>query len=135
MSVFEPIVPEGMEIFNVMYDDYYFAPAVRSGDLVIISGQIGFGADGSIPDDISQQVHNTFEMIGRVLESAGLNFSHVVCLDSFHVGDMHEHMEAFIQERAKFIHKPYPAWTAVGVTGLALPEAKVEIKVSARAEP
>ena len=91
-----------------------------------------FGADGSIRKGIGQQIYNTFEMIARVLESAKLNFGHVICLDSFHV--VHEHMEAFIQERAKFIQKPYPTWTAFGVTGLALPEAKVEIKVSARPE-
>ena len=129
MSVFKPIIPEGMEAF---YNDYQFAPAVRSGDLLIVSGQLGFDDDGSIPADPTAQINKAFQAIGHILASEGLGFGHVIAIDSFHVGDVHEQLELFIAEKANFIPEPHPAWTAVGVTGLALPEAVVEVKVTAR---
>ncbi len=129
MTSFTPIVPEGMEAY---YQDYQFAPAVRSGDLVVISGQLGFDADGSLPEDPRIQMNNAFQAIGHILKSQDLGFGHVIAIDSFHVGDMHAHFEMMIGEKAKFIPEPHPAWTAVAVAGLALPEAKVEIKATAR---
>ncbi len=129
MSVFTPVVPEGMEAF---YNDYQFSPAVKCGEFLIISGQLGFDADGSLPADISQQIANAFAAIGQILSSEGMSFANVVTIDSFHVGDMHRHFEAMIAEKAKCIPEPHPGWTAVGVAGLALPEALVEIKVMAR---
>ena len=40
----ETIVPDGMQ---AMYDNFHFAPAVRSGKFVFCSGQIGIGPDGT----------------------------------------------------------------------------------------
>jgi enamine deaminase RidA (YjgF/YER057c/UK114 family) len=45
---------------------------------------------------------------------------------------MRQHMGAFSRVRERFIEEPYPAWTAVGTTELALPGALVEIRVTAR---
>jgi enamine deaminase RidA (YjgF/YER057c/UK114 family) len=33
------------------------------------------------------------------------------------------------------IADPYPAWTAIGCTGLAIPGARVEVKVTAVVDP
>ena len=129
MSIFTPIIPQGMETY---YNDYQFAPAVRSGDLMIISGQLGFNPDGSLPSEPASQINNAFQAIGYILQSEGLDFSHIIAIDSFHVGDMHQQFELMIGEKAKFIAEPHPAWTAVGVASLALSEAVVEIKVTAR---
>ena len=129
MSVFTPVVPEGMESF---YNDYQFSPAVKCGEFLIISGQLGFDADGSLPADVSKQIANAFAAIGQILSSEGMGFANIVTIDSFHVGDMHHHFEAMIAEKANYIPEPHPGWTAVGVAGLALPEALVEIKVTAR---
>jgi enamine deaminase RidA (YjgF/YER057c/UK114 family) len=35
--------------------------------------------------------------------------------------------EALLRVAAQFLDDPYPAWTAVGVTELIIPEALVEI--------
>ena len=86
MSIFTPVIPEGMESF---YNDYQFSPAVRSGEFLIISGQLGFDPDGSLPADAGQQIANAFSAIGHILASAGMGFSNIVSIDSFHVGDMH----------------------------------------------
>ncbi|QCY09433.1 RidA family protein [Pseudomonas sp. MPC6] len=129
MSTFIPVIPKGMETY---YNDYQFSPAVRSGDLLIISGQLGFNPDGSLPEDPANQINNAFQAIGYILQSEALDFSNIIAIDSFHIGDMHKQFELMIGEKAKFIAEPHPAWTAVGVASLAMPEAVVEIKVTAR---
>ncbi len=129
MSAFTPVIPEGMEAY---YEDYKFAPAVRAGDLLIVSGQLGSDADGALPPDPVAQMRNAFGAIDQILQSQGLGFNSVISLDSFHVGDVHEAFLRMIEAKAEFIPEPHPAWTAVGVNGLALPEALVEIKVTAR---
>ena len=67
MTSFTPIIPEGMEIF---YDDYQFSPAVQVGEMLVISGQLGIGEDGAIPEDIATQMDNAFQAIGQVLATA-----------------------------------------------------------------
>ena len=38
---------------------------------------------------------------------------------------------AFMKVRDEVISKPWPAWTAIGITELAIPGARVEIRVLA----
>ena len=129
MSVFTPVIPKGMEAY---YDHYQFAPAVRSGDQLIISGQMGFNPDGSLPEDPAAQIANAFKSIGYILKSEDLDFGNIISIDSFHVGDMRAHFKTMIAEKAKVIPAPHPAWTAVAAASLAMPDAVVEIKVTAR---
>ena len=35
-------------------------------------------------------------------------------------------------DKDRYIHQPYPAWTAIGISELAIPGGLVEIRVSAR---
>ena len=128
MSEFVPIIPEGMEDY---YNEYKFAPATRCGDIVTVSGQIGFGKDGTIPTDVSSQIANAFAAIDSILQAAGGSLAHIYAINSYHVGDCHEHFELMIVEKSKILSEPHPAWTAISVAGLALPDAKVEIGVSA----
>jgi enamine deaminase RidA (YjgF/YER057c/UK114 family) len=48
-----------------------FSSAVRVGDILYLSGQIGIGADGRLPEGIEAQTRQTMENIGAVLRSAG----------------------------------------------------------------
>jgi enamine deaminase RidA (YjgF/YER057c/UK114 family) len=52
-------------------------------------------------------------------------------MSTFHVG-LQAHVATFSSVKDKFINKPFPSWTAVGVTELAVPGTIVEIKVIAR---
>lgn len=122
------IIPPGAE---GLYRNFHFAPAIKSGGLLFVSGQLGRTAEGKLAEGVKAQVDCAFEAIGRVLEAAGCNFSAIVELGSFHVGPLDEHMPACVDAIARYIGEPYPAWTAVGVTGLALPGALVEIKAIA----
>ncbi len=122
------IIPKGMER---SYDNYHYAPVVRVGDMVIVSGIPAGGAD-----TYEGKIRNMFERAKAHLAAAGATMSDVVELTTFHaeVRDA----ETFQQEFAKFlvIHKEYfpdayPAWTAVGTTALLAPGAPVEMRLLA----
>src|SRR5690349_13044240 len=55
-----------------------FSSAVRVGDMLYLSGQIGNKADGTLPAGIEAQSRQVMDNIGGVLKSAGLGFGDVV---------------------------------------------------------
>ena len=112
------------------YDNYHFAPAVRGGGLTILSGQIGAGADGKVPETAEEEFRNAWRAIGGVLEAAGLGYEDILELTSYHV-DMPRHMGKFMKVKDEFLQAPWPAWTAIGITALANPDARAEIRVIA----
>jgi len=116
---------------KALYDNFHFAPAVVDGQNLRCSGVVGMNPDGSVPEDPETQFTQAFQAIGEVLAEAGAEFSDITEMTTFHIG-MRQHMGAFSRVRERFIEEPYPAWTAVGTTELALPGALVEIRVTAR---
>ena len=116
---------------KALYDNFHFAPAVVDGQNLRCSGVVGMNPDGSVPEDPEDQFEQAFRAIGEVLAEAGAEFSDITEMTTFHIG-MRQHMGAFTRVREQFIAEPYPAWTAVGTTELALPGALVEIRVMAR---
>jgi enamine deaminase RidA (YjgF/YER057c/UK114 family) len=65
------------------------------------------------------------------LEAAGLTFDDVVEMTTYHVG-LRAHLDAFMRVKNEFIHEPYPAWTAIGVSELITEGTLVEIRLVAR---
>ena len=128
MSTKEVVIPAGMEAY---YTDYHFAPAVKDGDRLFCSGQIGVSANLSIDADPETQFTQAFNNVKAVLETAGSSFDDVVEMTTFHVG-LQENLSEFMKVKDRFVAEPYPSWTAVGITELAFPGALVEIKVIAR---
>jgi enamine deaminase RidA (YjgF/YER057c/UK114 family) len=111
------------------YNRFHFAPAVRAGGMVVCSGQIGAGPDG-IPDSAEEEFRNAWNSVGRVLKEAGLSYDNIVEYTTYHV-KMHDHLGDFMKVRDEFVSEPWPAWTAIGITELAMPGARVEIRVLA----
>jgi enamine deaminase RidA (YjgF/YER057c/UK114 family) len=122
------VVPEGMEM---LYEQFHFAPAVRTGRWLRCSGQLGTDEKFRAVEGPEAQFEQAFENVRRVLAAADLDFSDVVELTTFHVG-LREHIGAFMKVKDRFLVEPYPAWTAIGVVELAVPGALVEIRVTAR---
>jgi len=129
-ATFDPVNPASMQW---MYERFHLAQATRFGDMLICSGQIGMGADGRVPESAEDEFRNAWRAVGAVLEAAGLDYTRIVESTTFHVG-MQQHMAAFLKIRDEFLKAPWPAWTAIGVTELALPGARVEIRVLAWAK-
>ena len=122
------VIPKGME---VSYERFHFAPAVRDGDRLFCSGQIGTGPDGRTIEDPKAQFTAAFEHVRTVLEAAGAGLEDILEMTTYHV-DMQAHLGTFMQVKDDFIEKPYPAWTAIGTPALAMPGGLVEIRVIAK---
>jgi enamine deaminase RidA (YjgF/YER057c/UK114 family) len=78
-----------------------------------VDAQCNLVAEG----DIFGQARQVFENMKAVLAAAGLTLDDLVEIVSYHT-DMHD-LHALVEVRADYIKDNLPAWTAVGVTGLA----------------
>jgi enamine deaminase RidA (YjgF/YER057c/UK114 family) len=116
---------------SAKYDRWHFAPAVESGGFLFVSGCTGTRPDGTNSSDVSEQFRQAFKTVEMSLAEAGLTFSDVVEMTSYHVG-LEKHFQEFMVVKDEFVGEPYPAWTAVGVSELAADGAVIEIKVTAR---
>jgi len=115
---------------HALYEKHRYSAAIRSGDLLFVSGQVGSRADGSPEPDFEQQVRSAFDNLANVLKAAGCSFDDVVDVTTFHT-DPANQFEAIMKVRDTVIgDAPYPNWTAVGVNWLA--GFDIEIKVVAR---
>lgn len=127
MSGRQAVFPAGR---HALYDRYRYSAAIRSGDLLFVSGQVGSREDGTPEPDYERQVQLAFDNLAAVLAAAGCTFADVVDVTSFHT-DPALQFGTFMAVREGAIGAPpYPNWTAVGVTWLA--GFDVEIKVVAR---
>ncbi len=123
------IVPPSMQHF---YDGYHFAPAVVDGKHLRCSGVIGVNlGDGSVPQDPRTQFTLAFDNLAEVLKAGGADFADITEMTTFHV-ELQKHLETFMAVKDEYVREPYPAWTAIGTTELALPGGLVEIRVTAR---
>ena len=115
---------------HALYDVHKYSAAIRSGDLLFVSGQVGSREDGSPEPVFEDQVRLAFANLRDVLAAAGCTFDDVVDVTSFHT-DPATQFETMLAVRAEEIGSPpYPSWTAVGVSWLA--GFDFEIKVIAR---
>lgn len=125
-----PIIPAGSE---KTYERFHFAPAYRVGDTIYVSGVIGTGSDGQAPGEPSAEFEQAFANLTATLEAAGCTLGDIVEMTTFHV-DMSSTLGAFMAARDAAMAEPWPAWTAIGCTELAIPGARCEIKVTAVAQ-
>lgn len=124
-----PIFPKGKQ---AAYDQYGYSAAIKSEDLLFVSGQVGVHDDGSPIDDPEVQIERAFENLRLVLDAAGCSMDDIVDITSFHV-EMHRYFEIFQAAKQKaFPEAPFPNWTAIGVTTLVDPSLLIEIKAVAR---
>ncbi len=127
MSKREAIFPAGRQ---ALYEIHRYSAAIRSGDLLFVSGQVGSREDGSPEPDFAKQVQLAFDNLDKVLKAVGGSFDDIVDMTTFHT-DPEAQFGAVMSVKDKmFPEKPYPNWTAVGVNWLA--GFDFEIKVIAR---
>ena len=95
-----------------------FSSAVRIGDVLYLSGQMGFRDDGRLADGMEGQARQALENIRAVLASAGLGFG-----DVFHctvmLADMKQWAD-FNKVYLEYFSEPLPTRSAFGANGLAL---------------
>ena len=72
----------------------------------------------------------TFENIADTLAAAGCTWADVEEITAYHVG-LHAQGDLVLEVAVQFMSKPFPAWSAIGVTELFEPDAIVELRVVA----
>ena len=123
----QPVFPSNR---HALYEAHGYSAAIRSGDLLFVSGQVGSRPDGSPEPDFASQVRLAFDNLRAVLAAAGCSLDDVVDVTSFHTDPEAQFGTVMAEKQAALPTKPYPNWTAVGVNWLA--GFDFEIKVIAR---
>jgi enamine deaminase RidA (YjgF/YER057c/UK114 family) len=127
MAKRDTIFPAGRQ---ALYDVNRYSAAIRSGDLLFVSGQVGSREDGSPEPNFEAQVQLAFDNLAAVLKAAGASFDDIIDVTSFHTDPANQFETVLTVKDKVFAEPPYPNWTAVGVNWLA--GFDFEIKVIAR---
>ncbi|HEX5339050.1 MAG TPA: RidA family protein [Gallionella sp.] len=94
-----------------------YSQAVRVGDTVYLSGQIGLDpATMQMVDGIDAQIHRVFQNLRAVATATGGSLDDVVKLNIF-LTDL-ANFARVNEIMATYFHQPYPARAAVGVASL-----------------
>jgi 2-iminobutanoate/2-iminopropanoate deaminase len=108
-----------------------FSPAVLVDGTLYVSGQIGRDLKTQkVPANFEAEVRQVLDNIGIILREAKMNYADVVAVQVY-LTDMN------LFQKMNDIYITYfktdrPSRTTLGITKLAVPEAHVEITVTAR---
>ena len=130
MAKRDAVFPAGRQ---ALYEINRYSAAIRSGDLLFVSGQVGSREDGSPEPEFEGQVQLAFDNLAAVLRAGGCTFDDIVDITTFHTDPERQFETVLATKNKVFSAPPYPNWTAVGVSWLA--GFDFEIKVIARAPP
>ena len=120
------------EGFGMPWENIYgYAQAVKKGDTVWISGQLGHNKEGEVAEGMEAQMKQTYANIKELLSRYDMTMENVV-EEVIYAMDMASAFEVRKNFKAEFYDHPKTvASTMVGVSGLALPGQLVEIKIIA----
>jgi len=134
----EAIIPSEAARQQAYDGPFHFAPALRAGDYVFVSGVVAGAWQGEVLDreGFAQAVRQAFQVIGTTLEAAGAGFDGVAHMRTFHVFDSGltsiskvEQFEVIAEVKNEFVPEPFSAWTGIGTTALLPDRGIVEIEV------
>ena len=94
-----------------------YSQAVRAGDTVYLSGQIGFDPKTlQLAEGIDAQIHRVFANLDALAQAAGLTLAHAVRMTVYltHLA----HFAKVNEIMAQYVPQPYPARAAIGVAAL-----------------
>lgn len=123
----DPVFPANR---HALYEEHGYSAAIRSGDLLFVSGQVGSRSDGTPEPDFPAQVQLAFDNLRATLAAAGCTFDDLIDVTTFHTDPENQFPAIMEAKKLAFPHPPYPNWTAIGVNWLA--GFDFEIKVIAR---
>lgn len=109
-------------------DEFHLTPLVKVGNMIHISGTTG----RSTSRDPEVQLDSAFQEVADTLAVVGAGWDDVVKMTTYHVGGVRTHLDLVLQVKDRYVKPPYPAWTGVGVSDLANPDALIEIDVIAQ---
>lgn len=105
------------------------ANGIRSGDVIVVAGQVGVDAAGAVPESLPDQVRQALKNVLAVVVEGGGAPGQVAHL-TWYVTSV-EGYHASAREIGKAFRETFgahlPAMTLVGVKGLIDPRCQVEI--------
>jgi enamine deaminase RidA (YjgF/YER057c/UK114 family) len=113
--------------------NYSHLVRLEVGDAVLLflSGQVALDSDGNLvgEGDMARQTEQVYDVIGKILASAGAGFDDVVKLTTY-LTDISQ-IGAHRDVRVRYLPAEPPASTLVEVSGLFRPGVMVEVDVVA----
>ena len=92
---------------------------VTAGDLLFISGQVGFEEDGSVPTDFARAIELTYGELERALTAAGATYEDLVRVNVYITHLDQEKLAIWRKTRDAIVKAPEPsASTVIGVYSL-----------------
>ena len=108
-----------------------YSRAVIDGDFAFVAGTTGYDyATMTMPDDVTSQSRNCFKTIEAALNEGGFAMADIVRA-TYYVTDAKD-VDAHFAVCGEVLGDIRPAATLLIVVGLARPEMKVEIEVTAK---
>ena len=108
-----------------------YSRAVIDGDLAFVAGTTGYDyATMTMPADVTSQSRNCFKTIEAALKEAGFAMADIVRA-TYYITDAKD-VDAHFAVCGEVLGDIRPAATLLIVVGLARPEMKVEIEVTAK---
>lgn len=94
-----------------------YSQAIRAGDTLYISGQIGFDpATMQLVEGIDAQIDRVFRNLAAIAAAADLNLERSVRM-TVYLTDL-AHFARVNEVMARYLREPYPARVAIGVASL-----------------
>lgn len=94
-----------------------YSQAIRAGDTLYISGQIGFDpATMQLVEGIDAQIDRVFRNLAAIALAADLSLEHAVRM-TVYLTDL-AHFARVNEVMARYLREPYPARVAIGVASL-----------------
>lgn len=115
-------------------EGYRYSAAVRVGDLLLVSGQVGVDRAGQVvPGGFLAQAHQALANLEAVLNVAGSGLDRIAKVTIFLTDQ--EQFAHIPDLRRQYFREPYPADTTVVVSALARSGLLVEIDAVAVVGP
>ena len=127
MPTRELIVPDGLKN---LYTEKGYAPGVRVGNMLYVSGMLGRDENLNVIKDPEAQLVRVFENTGLVLAMAGATFNDVIEFVGYFT-HLQRDYPLFQTVKAHYLTKELPAQTAIGISELSMPDLLLELKCTA----
>ncbi|KAF1841292.1 YjgF-like protein [Cucurbitaria berberidis CBS 394.84] len=100
---------------------------------IIVAGQVGIRDDGTVSENLSEEVETAFEHVDKALKVAGLGddaWEHIYKINTFEISAPGL-MDIVLDKARVRLGSTKPAWVGVGVQSLFHPSLHIEISVEA----
>lgn len=124
----EKIIRNNPEFMPKPVGNYSHVTRVPKGaGLIVTSGQVGTDMNGNVPQNLNDQITNTFANMKKVLESEGLSQDSVIKVNIWATEEID--WDYLYLKWDEFFDDEYPSMTIAYISALGLPELKIEIEL------